>query len=393
MSYPLWAGELAARDLLGAAASEVGVQFLTIPAVSGPLDSILFDADDRPHPVRIDDGWHYPPEQTHYARGSLRPKAAHWFGRRNLLEPILETAARHTLAVRFAIDLRGVRRLMDGGEHLVMRSAGGEPLPDAGPCVCQPALRELLHATIDDLARFSPAAIRLQHWALDTATGASSRPLGWHTRARQLLDTCFCDACRQIAVAAGIDPDFAARSVTVRLQKLLGRAGPATPSRAPAEDPVLDSYVRVRAEDVSRWLEALTKTHAAPAWETQLAGAADAAAVPPGWRPAIALLSGSAGASLDPADTDPDASAGGPENPATASRGGALAAARAGAALLVPAWRPTFGDGAALVRATHELAAAGAASIEYTDLATSPREAIDWCKQAVRYARRALAAT
>ena len=177
----------------------------------------------------------------------------------------------------------------------------------------------------------------------------------------RLLDVCFCESCRQVALAAGVDPDTAARSVRVHFDNAAGASETQQSQRSPDDDRVLVSYRTARASHLNDWLARLAgehdqrvRTHLLDSTASRVTDdAADA------WRPLVRL-------------TD----------------AGTAKTHEAHAALSLAVWRPTFSDSAALVRLVSEATEAGVGYFDFEGLHEAPPEALTWLKQALRFARR-----
>ena len=372
--YPLWAEPQGWGDLLERAIGEVGCEHITVPVVTGPMVQLRLAAPEGPRLFHTEGGWHFAPAVERYRRGALRPRVARWLGKRNVLGRLSEYVAGRNVALILRVDVRAAAGLVEEGGGLLARNAWGDEEPSVGACVLNAELRELLYSTLDDLARFQPAGFQLVDWAPDIpAQRCPTRPLGWLPAARELLDLCFCPACRQCATLAGIDPDQAARSAAVHFAAVVaGPLDPQTGARCRA-DPVLAGYRRARQAASAEWLGRLAATR--PGARHYLLTSADAErqsaamSVPPTVLPVLR--------------TDPVPGAAGEEDliPAVRAAGGKCG-------LELPVWRPVFDQADRLVRAVRQSVAAGVTFFDFAGLDEAPVEAITWARQAVRFARR-----
>lgn len=388
---PLWSCAADDGALLERAAGAVGLDHVTAPAVTGPASAFRPACDPQAPHFHSAGGWHFPPAPRLYT-GTARPLRARWAGTSDTLARLRERAARLGLRLSLRIEPLTLPALVEQWPHLARHNAWGQPIADAGPCPGNPDLRELIRATLADLARYEPAIIELGDWAPRPAAGAGPpAPLTWHPGIARLAAICFCPSCRLAAGRAGIDPDQAARSARVEIERLWA----ASQAAERELDPVLAAYESAQAADWQLWLAQLAAGHRGP--EHFLLAPAPAPAAP---APAA-----TARAPTPSADAPAPASAPADEPAAPLPRGwhmlarfaapGQLPAPRgsdshppAPAGLALPAWRPAFSDAAELVRTVAAAAEAGVWFFDFEHLDEAPADAVTWVKQAVRYARR-----
>jgi hypothetical protein len=265
------------------------------------------------------------------------------------------------------LDLRAVPALVEHEPHLCQRNAWGQEVQSAGACASDAVLRELLRATLEDLARYEPTGLELADWLPDAAADrTAARPLDWHPAVRRLLDICFCPSCRQIAERSGVDPDQAARSVRVLVERWLA-AGKDQP-----EDDVIRGYVAPRASDASSWLNGLASgdpqrqyflVYPPEELHAHLRGTS--------MRGLVRLADGAA--NLGNLEQTLDL---------------VWKAHVSGGGLSLPVWQPTFAEAPALVRLVSDAVEHGVQTFDFEGLDEALPEAVTWLKQAVRYARR-----
>jgi len=354
--YPLWSPDRPAPDLLDRIVGEVGPDFVLVPVVTGPRHAFRAAtlADVEPA-FSTDGGWHYPPRAAAFEGGDITPRAARWCGKRDPLAALQTRLVALGLDLLVQLDLRAATPALEAHPHLLRRDAWGATPPWLGACPASPALRELLRLTLIDLQRYAPAGHELLRWTGDRA--AVPGPLAWHPVADQLAATCFCAACRQTAVAAGVDPDAAARCVRVETERALTRP-PAT--ALPPEDELLARYRTACAADQARWLAELAAAGSPEARWLGVDEPAPDAAPPAGWewRGRVRDLRADTRAQALPSQ------------------------------VLLPCWHPGCPEAADLVRSVHELVERGVTTILFDDLLTAPPDALTWVRQAVRFARR-----
>ena len=382
--FHLWdfAGE--PGTLLDRALGEVGFDHLTVPVVTGSMEQFRLDPVHPPHIFVTEGGWHFTPRLDSYQGGTIRPRAARWFGKRDVLGRLREYADERNVELVFRVDPRAVTSLPEHEPHLRARNAWGDENPSAGVCVLNADARELLRGTLADLMRYEPAGFQLVNWMADLAVERGrTRQFQWHPWLQRLLDICFCPACRQAAAVAGVDPDQAARSVRVHVERMIADPENSDDAGQLDEDGVLRSYLDVRRRDTLTWLARLAETHdrhrrymlvdhwfSNEHWseaETAFADLPDSAFVQVFRSLTLAL-----------SDFDFQQSVFGP----AAGRGiNSLG-------LVLPVWYPFVRQADQLVRTVSEAMRAGVALLDFEGLEDAPGEALNWLRQAVRFARR-----
>lgn len=372
--YPLWEHEALRGALLDRLHGEAGLDHVTIPAVTAAVEQLRLCGDEGPRPFTCEAGCHFAPNPDPYP-GRSTPRAARWFGRRDVLAGACEEARRRGIAPFLRIDVRGLRRERDA-DSAVERNAWGRAPLDAAGCPSSPFLRELLAAVIADLGRYAPSGIELDGLMQDDAADGVD-PLSWSPELRALARCCFCASCREIAGRAGVDADQAARSVRVRAADLMERAvDDGEPATDRPGDERIDEYAAAVAADRNRWLAGLAGAIAArgrfvlaPAGRPALqgGGAGRRETRPEGWDILIRVRRIGA------------AEVGGLRD--------GLQARRA-AGFLTPCWRPAVREASELVQAASEGCRAGAQVVEFEGVEEAPTGVGAWIRQAVRMARR-----
>lgn len=361
--YPLISRREAFPALLDRAAGEVGIGHVTLPVVTRPNQAVSV-VDRAPRDASHEGGWQYTPAGCHYV-SSIRPRVAEWVGRGNLLKRVREYAAEQRLAVYLRIDLLRVPSLCEHHSHACAFDAWNQPIAGGLLCAAQPEVRSLLRETLSELAEYEPAGVELEDFGpSELIACAADRPLSWFPAVRRLLDVCFCPACREIATAAGIDADQAARSVRAHVERLLSEP-PTDQDARVNEDPVLSAHTAARRRELRKWLARLDGD--ASRARLLLFRAAHPEAddlLPQSWRRLHRVRS------VDLAH-------------ASSHLGGPGADA-----IAIHAWRPTVGDAAALVRLVDETVGRGVTFFDFEGVEEHPDESLTWLRQAVRYARR-----
>lgn len=403
--YPLWfhTSEPAALDeWLGS----VGVQFVTVPLVTGPLREFRAPRATGPSPeFASEGGWHFPPDHSLFASAGVRPHAARWTAKRDHLRAVAETLRERGVRLVARLDLSAVPHLCEHAGHVQQCSAWGDDGVPRPACPLNPTLQVLAQECLADLGRYGPAEVEWDH--VETNPAARGQTAG----VEGLLDICFCSACRALADQAGLDAHAIARSVRVHAERAFGEAR-SEALRAADSDEMLNRYRTLRRASIDQWLVRMAEKHPAlrfwrirrPAAERLVAARSEIS------RDAeSASLFGAPIAAARNAPESAGRNATSPSGLATSARGAAIAS-RVGTildlssdlpasetlveadavpeALLTRAWLPAFGSAAALVRATGDAVRLGARRITFTDLHASPPDVASWVKQAVRWSRR-----
>lgn len=331
LRYPLWDHGSEPGSLLDRACGEVGIDWLTVPAVTGEFQAFRpFWFPDAPY-FFTEGGWHFQPTARAYATSGIRPRAARWLAKRNALGEVSAAAAERGLQVLLLIDPLEAAGLFEPEPYLAQRDAWGEAWRPYRACWSHPAIRELLRETLDDLRRFEPAGFVLPQPRLDVPpaagpTAATPLPAG--------VSLCFCASCKQVAREHGIDSEAAARAVRVLLTQ------PQPEQAVISADPVVRGYQQARTAGLRGWLQQLLSTQP--------------------------LLFSDAALDLQPAG---DA--------------GPYLTASAPALARIPATE--------VVKAVVAAAGSGARYLEFTGLSEAPPDVLGTLQQAVRYARRGAA--
>ncbi len=367
--YPLWDFVADEGALLDRVAGEVGIQYLTVPVVTGARTQFrLAGGGETPH-FHTEGGWHFRASAKAYGGGVLKPPKARWFAGGDLLAQVRQQAQQLDVHLMLRLDVRSVRSLVDQERHLCQRNAWGQEVPFAGACPLNPDLRELLRATFEDLHRYEPAGYELVDWMPDCAADRfAGRPLSWNSYVRGLLDICFCASCRQVAEREDIDPDQAARSVRVQVEQHLADA--ATDQTPVEHDPLVADYVAARRRETCLWLQKLVEGEAERRLflVRQLGEPAAGNCAP--WVPLLRC---------------PSSVRNGPDDPSWQP---VMKMLPETSALAMPVWRPAFSEAAELVKMLAEGVHAGVGTFDFEDLSEAAPEAVTWLKQAVRFARR-----
>lgn len=378
--YHLWSFAGTPGELLDRVVGEVALNRLVVPVVTGAVTQFRLDTSVSPQLFHTEGGWHYPPDPAIYRGSSVRPRAARWFGKRHTLEHLADFAARRDLKLVCRVDLCGAPSLIEHEPHLRQRNAWGDEDLSAGACVLNPDLREVLTSVVRDLERFKPVEMQLVAWAPDLAAiPTPARPLHDAPLARALLDVCFCPSCRQTALAGGVDPDQAARSVRVHVESLLGENAASAAKRV-ANDEVLGAYLESRRHESASWLRQLAATHHDCTWSILTADSIpEVLTLAPDSALDHLICDGIAPIVQD-AEADPQH--------AKRVESASLTSRLESYGRQMRVWRPLAARADHLVRVVSDAARQCVGPIDFDGLEESPPEVVDWLRQAVRFARR-----
>lgn len=376
--YPLWVHQDEPGSLLDQVIGEVGVEHITLPVVTGERRSFRYFLDPTSAYFHTEGGWHYPPDAKRYIASGAKPKTARWCGQRDVLKRVADAAAQRGVRLHMVIDPLAAPSARAMWETTAERNAWGVIDADAWPCISSPALRELVHETISDLSRLAPTEVVVDGLLLDRGHPRLPELSAWW-RLLDLMRICFCPACRQIAHAAGIDADAAARSVTVHGKKAMdaARAGDEADIQAMLEtDEVVAGYRECRWESARRWMTHLAGEHGA----TRFA------------RPVDDFASHTeetfSGLHTEKWQRRMDVSWSGWEADEL-DEFTAQAGAFGITSVTLDLWSQVTDGPEALLRVISGMAAAGIESFDFTHAEELPPDALDGLRKALRYARRA----
>lgn len=369
--YQLWNDRVGPDNLFDRAGGEVGLDHITIPAVTGPLRQLRCVGQADWRWFQTEGGWHCRSDAKHYHNTRLRPKAAKWLGSRDVAAQLCERAHGRNIDVIFRVEPRGVAHLLEQHAQIRMKNAWGDETPASGACPSNPDLRELFRATLEELTAYGPAGFEIGGWTVDHSVDAGqARIWGWNPAARELLDICFCESCRQIAIRADVDADLAARSVRVHFDRLALHSAVSETDATVEGDEVLRDYRAARTDDLSAWLARLAEQHARLKRFrlAEVSARGEESRADPGWS--------HLGRPADPPQLE-------------SSVAEFLRKSGAPSALSLPVWRPHFAEAGDLVRLVNDSKNAGASFFDFEGLHEAPPDALVWLRQAVRFARRA----
>ncbi len=362
-------------------AGEIGIDAVSVAAVAGA------ETQFRPHDG-VEQRWftteaaaHFQPETVRYAHGRIRPLPGAWMKTRNPFESIARACEKRGVKLRAACAACHSETLAERHPQAACRDAFGRRSA-AWLCPANPDVREYVASLVDDLsANYPLAAVELA--AIEFGPGprpASAERIGLALGPveRFLLALCTCESCGQFARQQGVDAAAALAELRDALEPTLAGAAP---RREPLDDflgarPALADWVDLRQQAVTGLLE-IVRRRCASSLVVQvprdpLAAAFDAEA---------AAAQCDAFAVALPGESDVS----------RAARFADLSRAQGGPQRVEPAFcchPPLVTEGPVLVRRVHDAVAAGHETIRFYDYGTATNSALEWVRQAIRYARR-----
>jgi len=386
---PPWNFSRAEGNLLDRVVGEVGIDHLTVPAITGPLAQYRLSGEIEPPYFYTEGGWHFSPQPKLYAPTGVRPHVAHWAGARDTLGPMREYASKHALKFVLRLDFQGFQGPLASLPETRMRTAWGNELGGYGACTSSPAFREVVQAVLADLQACEPDGCELdcictgeEELQLGTAP-----PLLWEGPLRHRVQTCFCPACRQTALRAGVDVS-AAIGVVQSFGRAYAAAGLGITGEMNEKLAGLGQYWKARRADLDSWIERLAGVIAPrtlyvidePIGKGQVKRLArDTRYDDRDKLKAVAALESAFGGSSDDVAQVTECFELGRKTCSDLVPTTGLVWN-----LLVPANRTAD----SLVRSLAEAVGSGLQFVEFERVEEMPEQAITWLKQAVRYARR-----
>ena len=365
--FPLWNMALD-EHLLERALGEVGFDHVVVPAVTGPVSEFRrYQPLEPRRRFQTRGGWHYPFDRERYASLIAPPPKAEWVSKRDHLESVADATARAGVDLVLRVDVRGALAPWGDECYNNFQNAWDDVLRDGMPCVLDQHVRALLHATFDDLARYSPAGVELCEWQLDQLSASVGESTSG-PRDRLLRQICFCPACTQCAERAGLDVDAVRQVVRIEHQRWaeIDAARHDSVEHTPWPD-LLAASSKCRRVEAQHWIEQLGRRHAE--WRRTLTRRqeydADSVLWPEGWSRMVCVVGSAEAIMRDGARLGDD-----------------------GDALSLRYGRPSHGDAAALVRSLEQAVRKGVRYFDFEGVAEGLPDEITWLKQAVRYARR-----
>jgi len=207
--------------VLARISGDLGADTVTVGAILPETHSIRRRATSGPRVIRMPSGAHFQPDGRFYAGTRIRPVTTPWLRQRNPLERIARRVADHRLNLRIRLACCDVPALVEKYPMAGTIDVFGEPHGNR-LCPSNPDVRAYLIAVVEDLCEnYKPVAIELDCLGiLDRGPAAKSFP--WAADATPLesllLELCFCPACRERGESAGLDVNSTASDVLTELE-------------------------------------------------------------------------------------------------------------------------------------------------------------------------------
>ena len=386
--YPPWNHSTKSDNLLDRVVGEVGIDHLTVPVVTGEQAQFRLSGGFETPYFHTAGGWHFHPQPKLYEPSGIHPRTADWLGSRDVVSEIRDQAAKLGLKLIFRVDLPMIPSMVESAPQMRFHSAWGD-LPGFGPCISNPDYRELISATLADLARFDPDGFELDNlWLEPAGLASATTQLDNLAQLGEPAGMCFCPSCRQEAAVANVDADAAAQAVRARANWLASRSpeelAAARPWRMTDE---LQAYLDARRSDMRAWLTRVADAHAPRRMflVDSLGGACGGKRVAelagPRWtwlgrvlREILMIMAGL-----------PDR-----QHPTTRDTSSLRAVLHLSEheGLTWPVWTPKGPGPDGLVRLVSAAVSDGLEFLDFAGLEESPPGVVTWLKQAVRFARR-----
>ena len=365
---------------LGRLAGEIGVDAVSVAAVLDDLTEFRSRELNGPRTIVRQAAAHFHPSSKHYANTRLRPTAAAWMKSRDPLGQITKRARQHSLQCRaWAVCCRNS---LLAARHPMAACVDvfGDPIA-ARLCPSNPDVREYVAALVDDLSsNHAIDAIELEEVGFGAGarcapleTGVALGPIGGI-----LKGWCFCASCRQRAEEAGLDVQEVTAAVLACLGPIL-RAEPSRPATfgdVLGKTPCLAAYHNMRCGAVQTLLEMVRRRTNKPLFVHVEADA---------------FGSGIEAAALGDCCDGLVVSPKGDATTVLPEPAGRIARSCGGADRICVGtycYPPDVCDGPTLVTRVRQAWQSGYAAIGFANYGVAPEPALDWVRQAIRFARR-----
>ncbi len=247
---------------------EIGVTGLCIPVLCPPIETLRTDPGVEPRVFRTSGGAIFSPDKKHYSATRCLPPQSQWRYPRGALGQVVDSCRTRGLSCRFVLHVASAGLMTKRYEQLAAKNTFGDAWPDR-ICPVNPDVQAFIACTCADLiAQYQPDSIELAdlHVGLVQHSGGSASMadiLG--SGGSALLNICFCESCRQLDVASlnddQLDSAAAARSVAVRLNRLLDAGMPAQPpfSQICSNDAVVRAHVTAQWNAIKSLVQNVAK--------------------------------------------------------------------------------------------------------------------------------------
>ncbi|MCK4660681.1 MAG: hypothetical protein KAV82_14260 [Phycisphaerae bacterium] len=230
-----------ALDLLQ---GRIGLTGLCTPVTSGALEHLRYAGGVSPRIFRTRGGVFFQPDKTLYENTRCKPLLCEWLKTRNWLDKLSEQCRARGFGLRAVIECTNIGRIAAHDPHFARKNVFGD-VSLSRICPANADVAEFIRSlAVDVCSNYAIEAVELV--GLDAMPSMIDDPYhtlglgGW-----QLLALCFCESCRQSAVAAGVDVESAARSATVRLETVFSTGQPIEQPLVSlvADDPPLAAFI------------------------------------------------------------------------------------------------------------------------------------------------------
>ena len=379
--YPWDLDDEGIDEVLDRLQGEAGGTGITVAAMHPGVDILRPHAGVSPRRFRSAGDLQFQPDRQGYRSTRVRPAVAPWLRKRNPLTRLADACEQRGLSLRFwGLGNHAPATVAQDDAHAV-KDVFGQVNP-GWLCPTNLDVREYLREIARDLSEhYGIAGLELVGIGFPSRLALSEPVIGFEPgpTGRWLLNLCFCESCRQMAIRDGVDVEAAARRVLEYVEKMLAAGEPID---RPVEDlltdePVLAAYDRWRRDQVNSLVQvirgACDKTklivhrRTCPLWtgleESAIQASCDGQLVPF-------------------ADREVDTLA--PAIEAAVADVGSVERVEVGLEVTTP----PCPDAATLVSAMKRAVECGVRTIRVANYGLIPWSRLDWLHQAGRYARR-----
>jgi hypothetical protein len=338
-------------------AGQIGVDAISVHAIAPSMTKAYTDETGAVRAFECEDGACFQPDAASYTGTRLRPRVQDWMKQRNAMDALVRAAEKHRLGLR--LRMSGCHQPAVASRNQMMACVNILGVTSATwLCPAQAAVREYLASIADDLCRnYAPSLLELAHVDYpDESTSPAFPPVTAGADlscATELLNWCFCSACRERMAAAGVD----VMAFTGHAQGLLRNI---LELEDHAEIHLTDWLTRDSTCEAIRDVQAQTATTLVAAIRQRVTCDVYRVSTPVGLNPSLECV------------IEQD------------SPGGAAAKTSP----VYRAYPPYAADGPALVAAIHAAALADHDTIGFSDYGLLSAMSLDWVRQAIRYAKR-----
>lgn len=221
---------------------EVGVTGIALHILSGP--QFYFRALGRtPCILRTQGGACFTPEESRYAATRCRAPASDVAGAKYALEKIASACSERKMPLRVAISATRMGNLAQKHPEFATKNAFGAASTQT-LCLNNPDVQALVFGLVADVGdRPGVESLLIEDFGIrwfDVDDPQFVRPIPVPPEFSKLIGICFCESCRQLSLAAGVDAGIAARMVCESIDTALTHGESPVPLRPGIHKPLKD---------------------------------------------------------------------------------------------------------------------------------------------------------